>query len=66
MLEMDEQMITMNIEEQWVNVESTKGLETISLDEEHADQITCIGTQASPLVWNGLIHFLRDNLDIFA
>ena len=37
MLEIDEQMTTMNIEERRMNVESTEGLETISLDEEHAD-----------------------------
>ena len=43
MLEMDEQVTTMNIEEQQVNVEPTEGLETISLDDEHADQITRIG-----------------------
>ena len=66
MLEMDEQVTTMNIEEPWVNVELTKGLETISLDDEHVDRITRIGTQANPSVRNGLILFLRDNLDIFA
>ena len=37
MLEIDEQMTTMNIEERRMNVESTEGLETISLDEEHAN-----------------------------
>ena len=37
MLEIDEQMTTMNIEERRMNVESTEGLEAISLDEEHAD-----------------------------
>ena len=66
MLEMEEQMITMNIEEQQVNVEPMEGLETISLDEEHADWITHIGTKANPSGQNGLILFLRDNLDIFA
>ena len=43
-----------------------EGLETISLDDECIDQITHISTQASFLVQNGLILFLRDNLDIFA
>ena len=66
MLEMDEQMTTMNIEEQQVNVEPMKGLETISLDDEHTDRITHINTQASPSIQNGLILFLKDNLDIFA
>ena len=37
MLEMEEQMTTMNIEEQRVNVEPTEGLETISLDEGRLD-----------------------------
>ena len=50
MLEMDEQMTTINIEEQQVNVEPTKGLETISLDDEHTDRITHISTQASPSI----------------
>ena len=65
-LEMEEQMTTMKIEERRVNVKPMEGLETISLDDEHVDRITCIGTQASPLVRNRLILFLRDNLDIFA
>ena len=43
-----------------------EGLEAISLDEEHLDRITHIGMQASSLVWNGLILFLKNNLDIFA
>ena len=47
MYEMDKQMTTINIEEQRVNVEPMDGLKTISLDDDHADQITCIGMQAS-------------------
>ena len=66
MLEMDEQMTTMKIEDRRVNIEPIEGLETISLDDEHVDWITRISTQASPSVRNGLILFLRDNLDIFA
>ena len=50
MYEMDEQMTTINIEEQRVNVEPMDGLKTISLDDEHANRITCIGMQASPSV----------------
>ena len=65
MLEMDEQMTTMNIEKWRVNVELTEELETVPLDEEHVDRITRIDTQASPSIWNGLILFLRDNLDNF-
>ena len=37
MLEMDEQLTTMNIEERQVNVELMEGLETISLDDEHVE-----------------------------
>ena len=41
-------------------------METISLDEGHLDWVTRISTQASPLIRDGLILFLRNNLDIFA
>ena len=59
-------MTTMNIEERRVNVEPMEGLETISLDDEHAERITHIVTQANPLVQKRMILFLRNNLDIFA
>ena len=65
LLEMDKQVTTMNIEERWVNVEPTEELETIALDEEHPDRVTRISTQASPSVWDRLIRFLRNSLDIF-
>ena len=66
MLEMDEQVNTMNIEERWVNVEPIEGLETISLDEGHPNWVTRISTQASLSIRDGLILFLRNNLDISA
>ena len=59
-------MTTMNIKNQRVNVESTEGLEIISLDDEHIEWITRIDMQARPLVRKGLILFLWDNLDVFA
>ena len=59
-------MTTMNIKNQRVNVESTEGLEIISLDDEHIEWITRIDMQARPLVQKGLILFLWDNLDVFA
>ena len=59
-------MTTMNIEEWQVNVELMDGIETISLDDEHVEQVTRIGMQASLLVRKGLILFLWDNLVIFA
>ena len=59
-------MTIMNIEKQRVNVEPMEGLETISLDDEHVEWITRIGTKVSPSVRKGLILFLQDDLDIFA
>lgn len=66
MLELDKQVTTKNIEEQWVNVEPMEELETIPLDKEHLDRVTHIGTQANLSVRDGLICFLRNSLDIFA
>ena len=65
MLEMDEQVTTMNIEERWVNVELTEALETISLDKGHLDRVTHISMQANPSIRDELILFLWNNLDIF-
>ena len=66
MLEMDEQLTTMNIEERRVNVEPMEELQDVFLDEEHLDRITRIGTQSSLSVQKMLILFLKNNLDIFA
>ena len=66
MLEMDEQLTTMNIEEQQVNVEPMEELQDVFLDEEHLDRITRIGMQANLSVQKRLILFLKNNLDIFA
>lgn len=66
MLERDEQMTTMNIKELRANTEPMEKLDDVSLHEEHSDKIACIGTQASPLIQNGFILFLKNNLDIFA
>ena len=43
-LEMNEQVTTMNTEEQRVNVEPTEELEIVPLDEEHPDRVTRIDT----------------------
>lgn len=56
----------MNIEERRVNVEPTEELEAVSLDKEHLDRITWMGTQAGHLIWNQLILFLKNNLNILA
>ena len=66
MLEMDKQLTTMNIEEQRVDVELMEELQDVSLDKEHLDRITRIDMQASPLVQNKLILFLKNNLDLYA
>lgn len=63
---MDEQLTTMNIEKQRVNVELMEELEDVFLDEEHPNRITRIATQANPSICNKLILFLKNNLDIFA
>ena len=66
MLEMDNHLQASNIEERWVTVEHTESLEDISLDNDHPNQITCIGTQANPLVCQELTLILKNNLDIFS
>lgn len=47
---MDEQVTTMNIEEKRVNVELTKALEIIFVDERRLDRVTRIGTQFDPSI----------------
>ena len=42
MLEMNEQLTTMNIEEWQVNVELMEELQDVSLDKEHPNKITRI------------------------
>lgn len=44
MLEIYDHLQALNTEERWVTVEPTEALEEISLDDNHLDQITCIGT----------------------
>lgn len=40
MLDMEDHLLALNIEEQWVTVEPTEALEDISLDNDHPNQIT--------------------------
>ena len=57
---------TMTIEEPKTLVEPSKELNTIILDEEHPKKSTRIGVNLSPQIRESIIHFLKDNKDIFA
>ena len=65
MLEMDDYLWALNIEEQQVVVEPMEYLEEISLDDNIPSRITCIGTQANPLVCKELDLFLKNIQDAF-
>ena len=66
MLEMDDHLQALNIEERRIAVEPTENLEEISLDDNIPGRVTCIGTQANPLVRKELALFLKNNRDVFA
>ena len=66
MLAMDEQAQMMNIEERRVVAEPTKALENISLDEDDPKKSTRIGANLEEKMKDDLIHFLRENIDVFA
>jgi hypothetical protein len=57
---------TMIIEEPKTLVEPSEELNTIILDEEHPKKSTRIGVNLSPQIRESIIHFLKDNKDIFA
>ena len=50
MMEMDDHLQAMNIEEHQTVIEPVERLEEILLDDSKPDQITRIGTLASPMV----------------
>ena len=56
----------MNIEEIRVMVEPTEALEDISLDEDNPKKSTRIGANLEGKIKKDLIHFLRENIDVFA
>ena len=56
----------MNIEERRVVVEPTEALEDISLDEDDLERRTKIGADLEEKIKKDLIHFLRENIDVFA
>ena len=66
MLAMDEQAQTMNIEERRIVAEPTEVLEDISLDENDPRKSTRIGADLEGKIKKDLIHFLRENIDVFA
>ena len=66
MLAMDEQTQTMNIEERRVVVEPTEALEDIPLDEDDPRKSTRIGADLEGKIKKGLIHFLKENINVFA
>ena len=66
MLPMDEQAQTMNIEERRVVAKPTKTLEDIFLDEDDPRKSTRIGVDLEGKIKKDLIHFLRENIDVFA
>ena len=66
MLAMDEQTQTMNIEERRIVAEPTEALEDIPLDEGDPEKSTRIGANLEGKIKNGLICFLRKNIDVFA
>ena len=57
---------TMTIEEQKTLVEPSKELNTIILDEEHPEKSTRISINLSFKMGESIVHFLKDNKDVFA
>ena len=66
MLEMDDELQTMNIEEQRAVADPIEGLEEILLDNFRPERMTRIGTLASSPVRQALTSFPRENQDVFA
>ena len=66
MLEMDDRLQIMCIKEQRTVVEPMEGLEEVLLDDSRPERTTKIGILTSPPVYQALITFLRENLDVFA
>ena len=66
MLAMDEQTQMMNIEERRIVAKPTEALKEIPLDEDDPGKSTRIGVDLEAKIKNGLIRFLRENIDVFA
>ena len=65
MMEMDDHLQAMNIEKYRMVTKPVERLEEIVLDDSKPNQMTKIGTFASPTVCQALMTFLRDNQDVF-
>ena len=65
-LEMDDQLQTMNIKEQWTMTKLVERLEEIPFDDSRLDRTTRISTLASLTVRLALMTFLKANQDVFA
>ena len=66
MLEFEDYQQTMYIGEQRTVAKPVEELEEIILDESRPEQMTRMGTLASPLIRQDLVGFLRMNQDVFA
>ena len=66
MLDMDEQVQTMNIEEKRVVAEPTEALEDISLDENNPERYIRVGADLEKNIKKDLVCFLKKNIDVFA
>ena len=61
MLEMDDHLQTMCIEDQRTVAEPVEGLEEVLHNDSRPKRTTRINTLASPLVYQALTTFLREN-----
>ena len=66
MLAMDEQVQMMNIEERRVMVKPIEALENTSLDEDNPEKSTRVRANLEDKIKKDLVHFLRENIDVFA
>ena len=56
----------MNIKERRVVVEPTKALENISLHKDNPEKRTRVGADLEEKIKKDLVHFLRENINVFA
>ena len=66
MMEMEDQVQSLNIEEHRTVTEPIEKLEEIPLDNSDPNRTTKIGTLANPTIRQELITFLKSNRDVFA
>ena len=66
MLAIDKQTRTMNIEEKRIVAEPIEALEDIPSDKDDPRKSTRIWVNLEGKIKKDLIHFLRENIDVFA